>query len=211
MSRPGLRWGAHRQPRCHPPHEGRRVHRYWTVCHRRERSRTGLGYPGRAEHLFFPRIFFPTCTWDRLGGSLAATGASEPISASSISWKHWLPQGLPLGHCPEESRQGIYGTSASGSLGFPPPFTPAIGASFNVVKTRNPAGFAPDVSIPYLQDVRAALGMTFSVADIFFLNAAYTFDAREFLGNEPSRSLPTLSDHAQAERDWREDSRPGRD
>ena len=83
------------------------------------------------------------------------------------------------------------GTSTSGSLGFPPSFTPAVGAAFNVVKTKDlQLGFAPDLSIPAFQDVRFTLGMTFSVADIFFLNAAYTFDAREVFGNEPSRSLP---------------------
>jgi flagellar hook assembly protein FlgD/outer membrane protein OmpA-like peptidoglycan-associated protein len=32
--------------------------------------------------------------------------------------------------------------------------------------------------------------MNFSVAEIFFLNAAYTFDARQVFGVEPSRSLP---------------------
>ena len=50
--------------------------------------------------------------------------------------------------------------------------------------------FAPDLSFPSFQDVRAALGMTFSVADIFFLNTAYTFDARQVSGVEPSRSFP---------------------
>ena len=35
-----------------------------------------------------------------------------------------------------------------------------------------------------------ALGMTFSVADIFFLNAAYTFDARQVFGVEPTRAFP---------------------
>ena len=81
--------------------------------------------------------------------------------------------------------------SASGSLGNPPAFTPALGASFAVVKTKDlQLSFAPDLSFPSFQDVRAALGMTFSVADILFLNTAYTFDARQVFGLEPSRSLP---------------------
>ena len=71
-------------------------------------------------------------------------------------------------------------SSASGSLGNPPAFTPALGASFAVVKTKDlKLAFAPDLSFPSFQDVRAALGMTFSVADILFLNTAYTFDARQ--------------------------------
>jgi DNA-binding CsgD family transcriptional regulator len=81
--------------------------------------------------------------------------------------------------------------STSGSLGLPPAFTPAVGASFAVVKTSEiELSFAPDLSFPSFQDIRFALAMTFAVADIFFLNAAYTFDAREAFGIEPSRSLP---------------------
>jgi len=82
-------------------------------------------------------------------------------------------------------------TSTSGSLGNPPAFTPAVGASFGVVKTKDLGlVFTPDVSFPFFQDVRLALGMTFSVADIFFLNAAYTFDARQMFGVEPARPYP---------------------
>jgi len=82
-------------------------------------------------------------------------------------------------------------TSTSGSLGIPPAFTPAVGASFTVVKAKDlQRSFAPDLSFPSFQDIRFALGMTFSVADIFFLNTAYTFDARQASGAEPSRSFP---------------------
>ena len=77
------------------------------------------------------------------------------------------------------------------SLGNPPAFTPAVGASFGVVKTNDLAlSFSPDLSFPSFQDVRFVLGMTFSVKDILFLNAAFTEDARDALGIEPSRSLP---------------------
>ena len=77
------------------------------------------------------------------------------------------------------------------SLGNPPAFTPAVGASFGVVKTRDIGlSFAPDLSFPTFQDVRFVLGMTFSVRDVFFLNTAFTEDARQVLGIEPSRSLP---------------------
>jgi flagellar hook assembly protein FlgD/outer membrane protein OmpA-like peptidoglycan-associated protein len=82
-------------------------------------------------------------------------------------------------------------SSSGGSLGIPPAFTPAVGASFGVVKTKDLGlSFAPDLSFPSFQDIRFGLGMTFSVADIFFLNTAYTFDARQVFGVEPSRSLP---------------------
>jgi flagellar hook assembly protein FlgD/outer membrane protein OmpA-like peptidoglycan-associated protein len=82
-------------------------------------------------------------------------------------------------------------SATPGSLGNPPAFTPAIGASFGVVKTKDIGlSFAPDLSFPSFQDVRFSLGMTFSVADIFFLTTAFTEDAREALGKEPSRSLP---------------------
>ncbi len=84
----------------------------------------------------------------------------------------------------------LYGTP-TGSLGDPPPFTPAVGASFDVVKTDQLVlGFAPDISFPAFQDVRFNLGMSFSVADLFFLTASYNFDLRETLGIETARSLP---------------------
>jgi flagellar hook assembly protein FlgD/outer membrane protein OmpA-like peptidoglycan-associated protein len=85
----------------------------------------------------------------------------------------------------------VYQDSSSGSLGIPPSFTPAIGASFAVVKAKDlRLSFSPDLSAPSFQDIRLGLGMNFSVAELFFLNLAYTFDARQVFGNEPSRSLP---------------------
>ncbi len=85
-------------------------------------------------------------------------------------------------------------TTTSGSLGNPPAFTPAIGASFGVVKTKDLGlVLTPDASFPSFQDVRLALGLTFSVADIFFLNAAYTFDARQVFGAEPARAFPVTA------------------
>ncbi len=84
----------------------------------------------------------------------------------------------------------LYGTPA-GSLGDPPPFTPAIGASFDVVKTDQfVLAFSPDLSFPAFQDIRFSLGMNFSVDDIFFLTASYNFDLRETMGLETPRSLP---------------------
>ncbi|MGA2977435.1 MAG: FlgD immunoglobulin-like domain containing protein [Spirochaetia bacterium] len=82
-------------------------------------------------------------------------------------------------------------SSTAGSLGFPPAFTPAAGASFNLVKTNTlQLACAPDLSFPSFQDIRFKLGMEFSVADIFFLDTAYVFDLRQVTGIEPAPSLP---------------------
>jgi flagellar hook assembly protein FlgD/outer membrane protein OmpA-like peptidoglycan-associated protein len=84
-----------------------------------------------------------------------------------------------------------YADSTPGSLGNPPAFTPAIGASFGVVKTKDiDLVLNPDVSFPSFQDVRLGLGMAFSLFDVFFLDLAYTFDGRQVFGVEPSRSFP---------------------
>jgi flagellar hook assembly protein FlgD/outer membrane protein OmpA-like peptidoglycan-associated protein len=77
------------------------------------------------------------------------------------------------------------------SLGSPPPFTPAVGASFDLVKTDQLSlSFSPDLAFPAFQDIRFTLGMEFSVADLFFLNASYNFDLQEALNPGIARSLP---------------------
>jgi flagellar hook assembly protein FlgD/outer membrane protein OmpA-like peptidoglycan-associated protein len=86
-----------------------------------------------------------------------------------------------------------YGTdTTANSLGFAPAFTPAVGASFALIKTdllRLSA--APDLSFPSFQDVRFKLGMEFAVAEIFFIDAAYVFDLREVLPSvEPGKPIP---------------------
>jgi flagellar hook assembly protein FlgD/outer membrane protein OmpA-like peptidoglycan-associated protein len=82
-------------------------------------------------------------------------------------------------------------SAVSGALGSPPPFTPAVGASFAVLKTdKLGLSFSPDFSFPALQDIRFNLGMEFAVDDIFFLNAGYEFDLRQSFGIEPARSIP---------------------
>ncbi|MGO9310303.1 MAG: FlgD immunoglobulin-like domain containing protein, partial [Spirochaetia bacterium] len=81
--------------------------------------------------------------------------------------------------------------AAPGSLGLPPAITPAIGADFTFIKAKDlQLSFAPDLSFPSVQDIRFAIGMTLSVANILFLNSAYTYDARQVYGVEPSRSFP---------------------
>ena len=80
------------------------------------------------------------------------------------------------------------------NLGAPPSFTPAIGASFAVVKTdKLSLSFSPDISSPTFQDVRLDIGMQFAVADTFFLDAFYAFDLRDSLGVDgpnAARSIP---------------------
>ena len=85
-----------------------------------------------------------------------------------------------------------YGTSSTaGSLGNPTPFTPAVGASFLLVKTDSlQLGISPDLSFPSFQDIRGSLGIDFTVADMFSLSLGGVLDLRQLLGVEPSRSLP---------------------
>ncbi|MGD0725748.1 MAG: FlgD immunoglobulin-like domain containing protein [Spirochaetia bacterium] len=81
--------------------------------------------------------------------------------------------------------------SSSSPLGTPPAFTPAVGASFTVIKTSTLSlSFAPDVSFPTLQDLHLNVGMEFGVADIFFVDAAYQFDSRQIFGSDPARQFP---------------------
>jgi flagellar hook assembly protein FlgD/outer membrane protein OmpA-like peptidoglycan-associated protein len=82
-------------------------------------------------------------------------------------------------------------TSTTNALGTPPNFTPAVGASFNLLKTDTlQLSLAPDLSFPSFQDVRFVLGLQFGVADTFSLVTNLTLDLRQALGVEPSRTLP---------------------
>ena len=79
------------------------------------------------------------------------------------------------------------------NLGSPPSFTPALGASFAVVKTDTLAlVFSPDISFPTFQDIRLDVGMRFSVADTFFLNASYAFDLRETIGVDGTNAVRNI-------------------
>jgi flagellar hook assembly protein FlgD/outer membrane protein OmpA-like peptidoglycan-associated protein len=49
---------------------------------------------------------------------------------------------------------------------------------------------APDLSLPFFQDVRLGIGARLALYDIVFLDAALLLDARQLLGAEPSRPLP---------------------
>ncbi len=83
-----------------------------------------------------------------------------------------------------------YSTSP-GSLGWPPAFTPAIGADFALIKSDAVTlSIRPDLSFPTFQDVRGTLGIGLTIGDVFTLNAAGIFDLRQVMGWEPARSLP---------------------
>ncbi|HUX19660.1 MAG TPA: hypothetical protein VMW69_00385, partial [Spirochaetia bacterium] len=70
------------------------------------------------------------------------------------------------------------GGSAAGGVGTTPPaFTPAIGASFNLLKTHDFAlGLTPDLSFPSFQDVRFTMGTDFTYRDFLRVDAAYVAD-----------------------------------
>ena len=82
-------------------------------------------------------------------------------------------------------------SAGTGPFGTPPAFTPAVGASFALIKTDMLAlSFAPDISFPTLRDLHLNVGMQFGVADIFFINAAYQFDSDQTFGTSPARQFP---------------------
>ncbi len=82
-------------------------------------------------------------------------------------------------------------SAGTGPFGTPPAFTPALGASFALIKTNTLAlSFAPDISFPTLRDLHLNVGMEFGVADVFFINAAYQFDSDQTFGSSPSRQFP---------------------
>jgi flagellar hook assembly protein FlgD/outer membrane protein OmpA-like peptidoglycan-associated protein len=118
-------------------------------------------------------------------------GLGVDLGFLSLVGDLWFMKDFRWGAVVRNMGKAYTASAVSGSLGSPPPFTPAVGAFFNVVKTDKLAlGFSPDLSFPAFQDIRFGLGMEFSVEDIFFLNAAWVFDARQAFGVEPSRSIP---------------------
>ncbi len=62
----------------------------------------------------------------------------------------------------------------SGSGAYPAPFTPHVAAAFNLISTEIVKwGFAADISLPFFQGLRCALGTELSVAETFFLRASF--------------------------------------
>ncbi len=76
-------------------------------------------------------------------------------------------------------------TPFSGRNAFPPPFTPAFGANFNVLDS---GGFKitllPDISFPSFQDIRFLLGSEISYGNFIFLKTAYRFDLMELISDQ---------------------------
>ncbi len=178
----------------------------------------GLALPTRAGVFSVTGRFadadFPSLSWGTMGGLTASfakdlfpdlyVGAGVGFEFGGEDWGLGLDLGFlhlagDVGGL-KDFRWGVafrnIGRSYSYSrtddvLGWPPAFTPAIGAHFAVVKTDTlTLSFNPDVSFPALQDLRLSMGMQFGVSDTFFLNSAYVFDLRQFDGTEPERSFP---------------------
>ncbi|HUX11467.1 MAG TPA: FlgD immunoglobulin-like domain containing protein, partial [Spirochaetia bacterium] len=86
-------------------------------------------------------------------------------------------------------------TPVTGYSAIPAPFTPAIGAAFNAVKTQNlTISLNSDLSFPSFQDVRLALGGTVSLFNTVSLNAGWQADLHSLIDSAaPQRSLlPTF-------------------
>ncbi len=164
----------------------------------------------------FANSSFPSLDWGALGGMSLSfakdlfpdlyVGIGVGVELGMVDYDWGLGADLGFLHLPgdigflKDFRWGIsvrnmgkvfaY-SSTPATLGWPPAFTPAIGASFALVKTDTLLlSFTPDLSFPALQDVRFTLGAGFSIAEVFSLNASYIFDLRQTLGTEPARSLP---------------------
>ncbi len=172
-------------------------------------SRVGVfSFTGR-----YASAAFPSLGWGTMGGltfSFAKDLFPDFYVGAGLGFEYGNDWGLGLDlgfiHLPgnlgilKDFRWGIamrnmgkaytYSTSP-GSLGWPPAFTPSIGAHFALVKTDLLSiSFDPDLSFPTFQDARFNIGGEFSVADVFFIDAAYTLDLRQTLGTEPTRSIP---------------------
>ncbi len=84
----------------------------------------------------------------------------------------------------------IGGTSGGGVGTTPPAFTPAIGASFKLLKTKNVSlGLTPDVSFPSFQDVRFTMGTNFTYQDLLRVDASYVMDLVD-IQRGTARSIP---------------------
>ncbi|NOZ69241.1 MAG: hypothetical protein GXP46_08380, partial [Deferribacteres bacterium] len=82
------------------------------------------------------------------------------------------------------------GALAAGVGTVPPAFTPAVGASFKVLKTPDfSLQFDPGLSFPSFQDVRLTLGTGFTYQDLLHVNASYVMDLVDILKGT-ARNIP---------------------
>ena len=71
----------------------------------------------------------------------------------------------------------------AGFSGIPPPFTPAIGAAFDLVRSRSfSLGLSSTISFPSFQDVGLSIGTTLSIADSFDVNLSSNLDLHQLQG-----------------------------
>ncbi|KKK51667.1 hypothetical protein LCGC14_3112660, partial [marine sediment metagenome] len=81
-------------------------------------------------------------------------------------------------------------TPAEGITSFPPVFTPALGAAFNLVNSRNVLwSFSSDLAFPSFQNIRFSLGSDFTYKDLFTLRTAVLLDLDD-MAEKRARSLP---------------------
>jgi outer membrane protein OmpA-like peptidoglycan-associated protein/flagellar hook assembly protein FlgD len=65
---------------------------------------------------------------------------------------------------------------------YPPNFTPAVGLSFDLLRTENLGlGIRTDLSFPTFQNIRGNIGADFSISDFFTLRASFPMDLHEWL------------------------------
>ncbi len=81
-------------------------------------------------------------------------------------------------------------TPAAGVSSFPPVFTPALGAAFNLVNSRDLLwSLSSDLAFPTFQDIRLSMGSDFTYKDIFTLRTALLLDLDDMVENR-ARTLP---------------------
>lgn len=81
-------------------------------------------------------------------------------------------------------------TPAEGISSFPPVFTPALGAAFNLVNSRDLLwSLSSDLAFPTFQDIRFSMGSDFTYKDLFTLRTALLLDLDDMAENR-ARSLP---------------------
>jgi len=81
-------------------------------------------------------------------------------------------------------------TPSAGLSSFPPAFTPALGAAFNLVNSRDLLwSFSSDLAFPTFQGIRFSMGSDFTYKDLFTLRTALLLDLDD-ITEDRARSLP---------------------
>ncbi len=104
---------------------------------------------------------------------------------------------------------GKWYAPVDGRSGFPSAFTPAVGAGFTALRTKDASiGVTGDLSFPSVQNVRFALGGEFTYKEWLSLNASVRLDLRQIVDDDlPTRSpIPAVGITAVFRTDFKEDS-----